>query len=261
MRRSLFWSFVGVALIVALFVRVLGAAAGSKHVAVLTQNPSSSWAALFPPPGQGAAEDRFVDCILAVDSDDGVLTYPAHKALLSSRSPYLRGFLKSAESALANEGAEGEGSAGCPSVPSATVVSISSENATSATMKELLSFIYTDSIAALSEPKTRAQLLRLGQELGLQALVQRLQVSGSYIQRSGGCSSASTPALVSTYAQDLEQLLRSGRHADLVFVASPSLLDGQTFEDGIPSAVADAQALMDEDNCEQVWSVQFRQLC
>ena len=247
----------------ALFVRVLGAAAGSKHVAVLTQNPSSSWAALFPPPGQGAAEDRFVDCILAVDSDDGVLTYPAHKALLSSRSPYLRGFLKSAESALANdrEGAEREGDIGCPSVQSATVVSISSENATSATMKELLSFIYTDSIAALSEPKTRAQLLRLGQELGLQALVQRLQVSGSYIQRSGGCSSASTPALVSTYAQDLEQLLRSGRHADLVFVALSSLLDGQTVEDGIPSAVADARALMDEDNSEQVRSAQFRQLC
>lgn len=149
--------------------------------------------------------------------EGAVLTYPAHKAVLSSRSYYLKGYVLAAET----EGQVG-GETGAR-----VSLAISSEHANADTMKELMEYIYMDKTpAATTSRQQRGHLLSLARELGLHALCMRMQSSGPYITEQ---SSRSGQQLVghSTYVRDMEELLHSGLHADLMFTASPSLLGDQ----------------------------------
>ena len=176
---------------------------------------SNAWASRFAPPSLqlSHSSDQYIDCEITVDAgeDGAVLTYPAHKAVLSSRSHYLKGFILAAEA----ECTEG----------SRVSLAISSEHANADTMKELMDYIYMDKTPIATMAKTRGHLLTLARELGMHALCMRMQSSGSYVQEQGGRSGQQELVGHSTYVRDMEELLQSSLHADLMFTVSPSLLE------------------------------------
>lgn len=146
-----------------------------------------------------------------VGADGAVLTYPAHKAVLCSRSNYLKGFILAAET----ETAEG----------SRVSLAISSEHANAETMKELMEYIYMDKTPIAIMAKTRGRLLSLARELGLHALCMRMQRSGAYVQEQGNRSGQQELVGHSSYVRDMGELLQSSLHADLMFTVSSSLLE------------------------------------
>ena len=182
---------------------------------------SNAWASRFAPPSMTLAQssDQYIDCELTVDTGEegAVLTYPAHKAVLSSRSYYLKGFVLAAEA---------ECSAG--EIGARVSLSISSEHANADTMKELMEYIYMDKTPVVTARQQRGHLLSLARELGLHALCARMQSSGPYIIKEHSSRSGQQQLVShSSYVRDMDELLHSGLHADLMFTASPSLLEDQ----------------------------------
>mmetsp|Transcript_18907 Transcript_18907/g.26037 ORF Transcript_18907/g.26037 Transcript_18907/m.26037 type:complete len:685 (+) Transcript_18907:511-2565(+) len=175
--------------------KVLGVAAGAKHVLVLAQTQCNSWARRFAPPDASlsdeAAASEFVDCYLQCEG--GAVSLPCHKAVLAARSHYLRGFILAAEADSDER----------------QPVRVPLGSASAASAKVLLEYIYKDTAPATSNPRQRLQLVSLAAEL----LVTQLQ-SGLGLQTG----------YHSSYVLDMTALLACSQHADMVFTASASLV-------------------------------------
>lgn len=190
---------------------MVGVAAGAKHVLVLAQSQSNSWARRFAPPDAGECE--FVDCFL--QSGDEGEAFACHKAVLAARSHYLGGFLLAAQRDQCQE-------SGDSPRPVRLVL-----NCSSAVLKHLLEFLYKDTAPAQANPRQRLELVALAAELGLHSLAAQLHTCGAWISHRSPASTTQAATdqppggdCFSTFVRDMAGLLACSQHADMAFTAA-----------------------------------------
>jgi hypothetical protein len=157
---------------------------GSKHVIALVESHSNTWASNFR---SLMLNPTYADCFVHIDaassSSSSIVSFPCHKAVLSARSNYFRGYLKAAAldqeeerliATLQNNEYSDKFSINEALVSSSIIhVNLTSKYANSVSMKYLLEYIYLD-IVQIPVHK-RNEVINLSKDLGMKRLEKILQ--------------------------------------------------------------------------------------
>jgi hypothetical protein len=208
--------------------RVRALCAGGKHVVAVAEAQGHAWAASFH---SILESDRHVDCVIDIHDAAADLaskyapgraqkgsapqatrqtSFPCHRAILSARSTFLRGYINAALRRQQSFDAEGDERPD----PSGTVLRIAlpSAYANAVTVRSLLDYLYLDRVQVASHK--REELKLLAEDLGIERL--SLLLSGDESQLR---------SVPSVFTANMTQLLNSPDHADVVFVCSKSACD------------------------------------
>jgi hypothetical protein len=176
--------------------------AGAKHVVAITAAQGHAWASSFHSILESA---RHVDCLICIDDGAHAVAtkfssarqteFPCHRAILSARCPFLRGFINTALRAT-----------GATDV---LRISLPSSHANAITVRSLLDYLYLDRIQIV--PHKREELRQLAEDLNLDRLQRILSK-----EKSTGASTSHT--IPSTFTENLTQLFNCAENADVVFV-------------------------------------------
>lgn len=199
--------------------KVRAIAAGSKHVVALTDAQGHAWASSFH---SILESDKHVDCVIDIEGSVNALAakfaagklshlpstcarsgafFPCHRAILSARSTFLRGYINAALTSSQNESQDNSTEVLHITLPSA--------HANAVTVKSLLDYLYMDRVQVPAHK--RAELAQLAGDLR----IDRLEEILSEVQISMEVLSRSVP---SCFTVNMTALFNSPAHCDIVFV-------------------------------------------
>lgn len=206
--------------------------AGSKHVVALTDSQGHAWASSFH---SILESDRHVDCVIDIEgsvhsmaskfaagklshlpssSTRNGASFPCHRAILSARSTFLKGYINAAlTSTQYDETQSGAGGSGLKE--DVLRLNLPSAHANAVTVKSLLDYLYMDRVQV--PPHKRAELAHLAGDLRIDRLVQILsaeQLSSETVNRS----------VPSCFTANMTAMYNSPAHSDIVFVVPKAAL-------------------------------------
>jgi len=197
--------------------KVRTVSAGGNHVAALTDSQGHAWASSFH---SILESDKYTDCTISIDDRVSAVaakyapsgkkaaggsrqaTFPCHRAVLSARSTFLRGFVQAAMREMGEIQAEEAGG-------THLVITLPSAHANAVTVKSLLDYLYMDRIHIVSHK--RQELALLAADLHLERLVAILSADADTAPHL-------THSVASSFTQNMVNLFHSPMHSDIVFV-------------------------------------------
>jgi hypothetical protein len=181
--------------------------AGAKHVVAITAAQGHAWASSFHSILESA---KHVDCLVCIEDHSHALAskfssarqteFPCHRAILSARCPFLRGFINTALRATGGTGV--------------LRITLPSSHANAITVRSLLDYLYLDRIQIVGHK--REELRQLAEDLNLDRLLRILSK-----EKNPG-SAPTSHTIPSTFTENLTQLFNCPENADVVFVVPRS---------------------------------------
>lgn len=224
--------------------KVRAIAAGSKHVVALTESQGHAWASSFH---SILESDKHVDCVIDIEGSVHAMaskfaagklshlpsstsrsgaSFPCHRAILSARSTFLKGYINAALNSAQHDN---EGPHGHATSEEVLRLTLPSTHANAVTVKSLLDYLYMDRVQVPAHK--RAELANLAGDLHIDRLEQILaetQLSMDVLNRS----------VPSCFTANMAALYNCPAHCDIVFVVPQKrefakMLPDESSEDGI----------------------------
>lgn len=175
--------------------------AGANHALALTNPSGNVWAKSFV---SFLKDTRYADAEI-VDEITGTV-FPCHRAILSARSHYFRGYFLTAQKMK-------ERNKFVSDQHTSEQIILSNDSANASTIRYLLEYIYTDSLSA--PPHKKKQLAELADFVLLPRLSILCRQNVSYKERKALDENGIPP---STFEEDLLTIVHSSDFADVKFI-------------------------------------------